>query len=1274
MTCVSDHSPAPAEKNVAADAASPHTHPHVADDTPVTLAVNAQGSVIAASPSSVCLLGYAPDALLGKQIESFVHPDDHAAVRAVLGVSNQGASVSHENLLSSSQNRVRGRVRAQDGTWHEFAISALPLMDGSAQPPTLITLQTFSPPLPPAAPRAVAEEVPAGTHAVQFYESDEFLVDLLARFVQAGLAAGEACVVIATQAHRARLETRLGVKGLDLAAIRRDGWYVTRDADQLLRTFMEAGAPDPDRFAHAVGRLINRATHGQRKVRLFGEMVAQLWQGGNPSAALRLEALWNELQQRTSPAFTLLCAYPAGVFAGHEHQSAFAAVGHQHAQVLPAETYSALEGTDERLRAVARLQQQAHSLRVEIAQRQLTEERLRRSERHYRNLFEGSVDGLLMIEPDTGRINDANRAALALLGATYDDVVGQDLWQIGLFPDQEATRQVLRAVNERSVIRLEALTLRTTDIRREVEFVAHLVRVDGADERAFIQCTLRDVTERKHLEREVAQRTSELEAIQTVTDATLAHASLEALLPELLERVRTALAVDNVAILLPDGTGRDLRIYLARGPEEEVAGQVRVPIGQGVAGTIASTRQPLIIDDLRLSKAVNPFLRERLRSLMGVPLLVEDRLVGVIHVDTIEPHQFTQPELRLLQLVADRIALAIERAQLHQAAQQARREAMERANQLFATIESISDGVVVFDPDMQLIQMNRTAQRLLGYTAPPHGATALREFSQLLARDRYGQLVSLEDRPVSRVLRGEVITGAQAVDLTIPTAQGRDLQVSVAGAPVRNEAGTVLGAVCVFRDVTEQRRLEQRTHEALTALLAMAGFLVDLPADADPFESNPRSPVPVETSAHATPSHLASPVAQRLAHLAREVLGCQRVSMTAIEPATQLQIPIAVVGLAPELEHQWWERHHTHPSRYGEGMDRKLRARFEAGEALALDMTKPPHNALPNPYGVSTVLVAPLRAGSQLVGILALDYDGAPHRFTEDEQALARAVGQLVALIIERDRLLREREEARATALAAQETTTRMHTFLGIAGHELRTPVTSIKASVQLSERALHTLLEMSLPAETTRPLQRAQTLLARADQQANRLNRLIEDMLDVTRMQEGKLSLHSELSDLGGVVRQAVEAQHSSWPSREMTLDLPAVPVRLMLDADRIEQVVANFLTNALKYSADDQPVAVQVILTPQAARVAVRDRGPGLSRAMQQQIWEPFQQVEGIRQQSGSGVGLGLGLHICRTIVEGHGGRVGVESVVGAGSTFWFELPLTPSPSDMPGTGAKT
>jgi signal transduction histidine kinase len=118
--------------------------------------------------------------------------------------------------------------------------------------------------------------------------------------------------------------------------------------------------------------------------------------------------------------------------------------------------------------------------------------------------------------------------------------------------------------------------------------------------------------------------------------------------------------------------------------------------------------------------------------------------------------------------------------------------------------------------------------------------------------------------------------------------------------------------------------------------------------------------------------------------------------------------------------------------------------------------------------------------------------------------------------------------------------------------------------------------------------------------------------------------------------------------------------PVPVNVDRDRIGQVLSNYLSNALKYSPAEQPVMVGLDAEGMEARVWVHDEGPGVPLADQERIWDRFYRVAGIEPQHGSSVGLGLGLHISRSIIERHGGQVGVESVPGAGATFSFLLPV--------------
>ncbi len=757
----------------------------------------------------------------------------------------------------------------------------------------------------------------------------------------------------------------------------------------------------------------------------------------------------------------------------------------------------------------------------------------------------------------------------------------------------------------------------------------------------------RDVTAQRQAERAEQAAHNRLAAVQTVMDTALAHLSPDALLRELLARIRAAMGADNAAILLNTHGGEYLTVTTALGAEEAVVGAAHIPMGEGVAGRIAATRAPLLVDDLAAIEVANPLLRERFRSLVGVPLAVGDRLLGVLHVDSEQPHHFTQDDVGLLALVAERVAVAIDRARLFEAAERERRAAAARAQELETFFGTLADAVMLFGPTGEVTLLNPAARALLGPAADSVDRPQAERGVRAAVLDEHGEPLPESEWPYVRVLRGEVLTGPDAVDVVYTWPEGRTLQVSVSGAPVRDPEGNITGALCILHDVTERRALERRTHEALSALLEMARALV---------------------LEHVSPEEAGQPraqvIAQRLAELTCQVLGCSRVGITAVDPETETLRAIAVVGLPPDQETQWWSVQRElelRGVRLGDGADADMLARFRAGEVLVLDMTQPPYSDLPNPYGVTTQLVAPMRAGEALVGILSLDYGGPPHAFTEDERALAGAVAQLGGLVVERERLLHERATAQAAALALEEANRRMNEFLSIASHELRTPLTVIKTNLQLLARLRErSAVEPVEDARRSSGAGREVLLMERSERQVDRLVRLVEDMLDVSRVQQGKLEMRMESADLLGVVREEVEQQRHAHPTRDIHLMLPETPVPVVVDQGRIGQVVTNYLTNALKYSPGGQPVEVWVSVADDIARVCVKDQGPGLPPEEHERVWQMFHRAEGIEVLSGSGVGLGLGLHIARTIVERHGGQVGIESAPGHGSTFWFTLPL--------------
>jgi len=225
------------------------------------------------------------------------------------------------------------------------------------------------------APRADWTEMGDTEHFVQFYEADGFLLNSLSGFIGRAINSGNGAVVVATEAHRQGLDELLQASGIDTAAARARGCYVSVDAADTLSKFMVDGAPDSERFNEVIGGIIAGVTDGRDRVSAFGEMVALLWAEGNLTAAIRLEELWNELQKRHS--FSLFCAYPMNQLGGEQLAEPHSSVCSVHSRVIPAESYASVTDLDARLRTIALLQQKATSLEIEVKERRQVEERLR---------------------------------------------------------------------------------------------------------------------------------------------------------------------------------------------------------------------------------------------------------------------------------------------------------------------------------------------------------------------------------------------------------------------------------------------------------------------------------------------------------------------------------------------------------------------------------------------------------------------------------------------------------------------------------------------------------------------------------------------------------------------------------------------------------------------------------------------------------------------------------------------------------------------------------
>jgi signal transduction histidine kinase len=219
--------------------------------------------------------------------------------------------------------------------------------------------------------------------------------------------------------------------------------------------------------------------------------------------------------------------------------------------------------------------------------------------------------------------------------------------------------------------------------------------------------------------------------------------------------------------------------------------------------------------------------------------------------------------------------------------------------------------------------------------------------------------------------------------------------------------------------------------------------------------------------------------------------------------------------------------------------------------------------------------------------------------------------------------------------------------FLNTVSHELRTPITSIRAFSELMHK------KQADP-------EKSREWSGVINEEAERLNRLVDDLLDVSRIESGKkLSVVKRPIELKPLVTRTLALFSKDAATHPIELAMDEELTMAELDADRIEQVLANLLSNAIKYSPQGGKVELSIRFSPpESMRVEVRDHGLGLKPDDQANIFQKFYRVEGAHM---NGIrGTGLGLSITKYLVEAHGGRMGVDSVFGEGSKFWFELPL--------------
>jgi len=307
----------------------------------------------------------------------------------------------------------------------------------------------------------------------------------------------------------------------------------------------------------------------------------------------------------------------------------------------------------------------------------------------------------------------------------------------------------------------------------------------------------------------------------------------------------------------------------------------------------------------------------------------------------------------------------------------------------------------------------------------------------------------------------------------------------------------------------------------------------------------------------------------------------------------------------------------------------------------------------------ASYLGVPIPSGGQIIGVISVQSDVQEGRFTEADQRLLSTIATAVGVAFHNAKLFEEASQARA---AAEQADAAKSSFLSTVSHELRTPLTSVLGFAKIIRRRLEERLFPTIP-EDDRKVQQAKRQVIENLQivvsEGERLTKLIDDVLDLAKIEAGKFTWNMASVSVKDVLDRAAAATASLFEAKSLKLvrDIPPDLPEITGDQDRLIQVVINLISNAVKFT-DAGSITCTAHQEGTELLVSVKDSGIGIAINDQPKVFEKFKQVGDTLTDKPKGTGLGL--PICKEIVEYHGGRIWVESEPGRGSTFSFTLPI--------------
>lgn len=654
--------------------------------------------------------------------------------------------------------------------------------------------------------------------------------------------------------------------------------------------------------------------------------------------------------------------------------------------------------------------------------------------------------------------------------------------------------------------------------------------------------------------RAAEERSSRLVILNDLNQKITENLDIDAVLKIIAEATLELLGGDLSKIFLLNESTREIipKVISTKKMTHEDLSSIKYKFGEGAMGKIVERGEAMIIPDVLEYpgwKKNRKAMEMGLRSYIGYPLRVRDRIIGAINCQAQEVNFFHEDDLNLIASLASQAAITIENARLHEEAQHSR-------NFFQSVVDDNADAIMVTNQERNILHWNASAEKLYGYTE----ADMLGEsITIIIPEDDQG-----DDREKLIYTSGKSLF-FEAERLR---KDGSRVPVSITISPVKNDEGAIIAASIIHKDLTDRKRSEETIRQSeekyrnLIEFAADAIFVHDL--NAKFLDVNQRA--------------------------------CENLGYTRDELLT-----MSISDIAPSFN----------PERFSEQW-----RNMEKDDQIIFESIHRRKNGTIYPIEICAGKID--SNGQQL--IIALGRDITNRKRNEEELRFAR-------------------DEAEAASYAKSE-------FLSTMSHELRSPLNAVIGFSDLLMRDAEENSELT------------NHLVPKIRDSGKYLLSMIEEMLDLDRIKEGKVRLKLEPVSLNDLIFRVVDSWYPRLPEGfSLGMQLDHATGSIGCDSTRITQIMNNLIDNAVKYSPGGGAILVQTVASAEDVQISVRDEGMGINTEEKKIVFDRFAQLErGYTRRAG---GLGIGLALAREIMEMHGGRILVESEEGVGSTFTITLP---------------